>query len=150
MRILSLLVALFLALGAAKADEFRVVDIRAYLYLSKTGTVSENLVGTKNFLFNVVAGSEFGGPASNVLIDLTLANNDQVRPRQFATLRISYKSKGDAAAVTRSYPNNLIAPGETVHESLMLEDATCYPMAIEARIGAGPVRKATIPFNCGE
>ena len=112
---------------------------------------SENIVGSKKSFFNTIIGEgEAGGSASNVLIDMTLANTEHPGDKESATLKVTYKSQGKDMSVTRTYDNSGLNAGEVHHESVLIENATCFPMTIEARAGKGVAKTATIKFGCGE
>jgi hypothetical protein len=147
-----LAIGLLAALGpvtSAGAAEFQIKEIRAYLFYSTTGALSENIVGSKKSFFNTVIGEgEAGGPASNVLIDLVLVNGGG--PTQTATLKVAYKQQGRDSTLTRSWDNGTFNADEVKHESVMLENATCWPVTIEARVGKSSAKTATLKFACGE
>jgi hypothetical protein len=141
-------------LGAAAptlANDFIVKDIQAYLFFSNSGALSENIIGSKKILFNTAIGEgQAGGPASNVLIDLVLAAEDLRPPTKSATLKVTYKVQGRDTTLTRNYTSRFFEPNQVVHESVLLEDATCGLVTIEAHAGASSTKKVTIPFSCGE
>ena len=143
------LLALVIPATLAAAAEFQIKEIRAYLFYSTTGILSENIVGSKKTFYNTVIGEgEAGGPASNVVIDLVLVGGGG--PTQTATLKVAYKTQGRDATLTRSFDNSTFNEGEVKHESVLLENATCWPVTIEARVGKSPAKTATLKFGCGE
>lgn len=151
MRLAPLVASLALFASAAQAEEFHVKEIRAYLFFSHTGQLSENIVGSKKSFHNTIIGEgDAGGAASNVLVDVTLVNGDKPGGKEPASLKVTYKSQGKDMSVTRTYDNSVMEAGEVVHQSVLLENATCFPMTIEAKAGKGPGKSATIKFGCGE
>lgn len=51
-----------------QAADLQVIDIKAYLFLEKTGTLSSNIIGRKHFFFNSIIGEgDAGEPANDVL-----------------------------------------------------------------------------------
>jgi hypothetical protein len=89
------ILAIFGSPASSRADTFLVKDIRAYLFFSNSGLLSENIVGsTKTFDNTVIGEGEAGGAATNVLIDLVLANGDGPGPKQTATLQVAYTAFG--------------------------------------------------------
>jgi hypothetical protein len=104
----------------------------------------------KNFDNTVIGEGEAGGAASNVLIDLTLVNTDGPGPASTVTLKVSWRAMGKDTSLTRSYDNTTFNGGEVRHESVLIENATCWPVKIEARAGKSPPKLVTLKFGCGE
>jgi len=152
MRIVTVIAASLALLSSAapsEAAELQVKEIRAYLFFSNIGVLSENIVGSKkNFDNTVIGEGEAGGAATNVLIDLVLVNGGG--PTQTATLKVAYKAQGRDMTLTRSWDNSTFNEGEVRHESVMIENATCWPVTIEARVGKSAPKTATLKFGCGE
>jgi len=139
-----------LACSPARAGDLRVKEIKAYLFYSTTGALSENIVGSKKNFFNTIIGEgEAGGAASNVLVDLVLVNAAGAGANG-ASLKITWRAKGKDMSLTRAFEGSTMAEGEVRHESLLLENATCAPVKIEASAGKGPAKVVTLKFGCGE
>jgi hypothetical protein len=144
-------VAFLASITTSGAGDLRVKDLRAYLFYSSSGALSENIVGsTKNFDNTVIGEGEGGGAASNVLIDLVLMNGDGLGPPTSATLKVSWRAMGKDTSLTRTYDNTTLNAGEVRHESVLIENATCWPVKIEARAGKFPPKIVTLKFSCGE
>ena len=137
--------------GAADAGDLRVKDVRAYLFYAHTGALSENIVGSKRVFFNTIIGEGgAGGPAGHVLIDLVLVNTAGGEVPSSATLKVSWRALGKDTSLTRSYNNSNYQEGEVRHESVLIENATCAPVKIEASGGKAPAKVVTLKFGCGE
>ncbi len=153
MRIVTSAAALLAGLASVSPSHagLAVKEIRAYLFFSNSGVLSGNIVGSKKSLFNTIIGEgEAGGAASNVLIDLVLATDGSPSQKEAATLKVTYKAEGKDMTLTRSYDSSAMSANETVHQSVLIENATCWPVTIEARVGKGASKTATIKFGCGE
>ena len=145
------ILAIFGSPASSCADPLQVKEIRAYLFFSNSGLLSENIVGsTKTFDNTVIGEGEAGGAATNVLIDLVLSNGDGPGPKQTATLKVTYKAFGRDMTLTRTFDNSSFSPGEVRHESVLIENATCFPVTIDAGVGNSAPKKATLKFGCGE
>ena len=145
------LVAGLASAGEACAGELQVKDIKAYLFYSYSGALSENIVGSKKHFDNTVIGEgEAGGAASNVLIDLVLVDGGGAGPASSVSLKVSWRAMGKDVSLTRSYDDATFSAGEVRHESVLIENATCWPVKIEAKAGKSPPKTVTLNFACGE
>ena len=145
------LVACLASVAEVRAGELQVKDIKAYLFYLNSGVLSENIVGSKkNFDNTVIGEGEAGGAATNVLIDLVLVNTDGVGPTSSASLKVSWRAMGKDTTLTRAYDNATFNGGEVRHESVLIENATCWPVKIEANAGKSSHKIVTLKFGCGE
>ena len=144
--------ASLLASAAASAADVRIAEIRAYLWLERSGKLSANLVGSKEALFNTVVGEGSAGePASNVLVEIVLAGDKNSAPKYAsAIVNLTQSGKGGQKSVTKKGLGGfLFGESGTVHKALFLENATCAPLEIEVKVGKA-VKSAKLDFQCGE
>ncbi|HRJ69396.1 MAG TPA: hypothetical protein PK812_07285 [Beijerinckiaceae bacterium] len=133
-----------------------VQDVKVQLFLERTGTLSENLVGSKKALFNTPIGAgDAGEPAEAVLVTLVFQGPKNSRAsdklaRDLAAIKVTQTAKtGPKILMNRAFAGLLFGESGIVHKAVMLENATCAPLEIEARVGRS--RKAVkIDFQCGE
>ncbi|MGP0059313.1 MAG: hypothetical protein ACLPID_08520 [Beijerinckiaceae bacterium] len=151
----SLLIAVALVVvamsGSSKAADLQVQEIKAYLFFSNSGKLSENIVGSKKEFWNTGAGDgEAGGAAKNVLVDLVLAGEDPTPQGEIASLKVTYQAPGPRdVVIKKTYKSFFFGQNGVIHESVFLEDATCATVQIEAHAGKSS-KTATLKFHCGE
>jgi hypothetical protein len=134
----------------AYASDLSVKEIRAYLFFSNTGVLSENIVGSKKDFDNTPTGDgEAGGAASNILVDIILSGQDPVPDGDKATLNITYSDRGTGKTLKRTFDSFFFGSNGVIHESVLVENATCWPVKIEATAGTSS-KTVTLPFGCGE
>lgn len=149
------LILLPLLAGPASA-QVSIVDIRAQLFLERSGRLSRNLVGTDAVFFNtIIGGGDAGEPAEALLVTVVFAGPPDSRSsdtdaREFAavTVRDARENSGKVLA-SRSFRGLLFGESGRVHKPILLENVTCTRLEIEARSGAS-VKTAQLDFRCGE
>ncbi len=129
-------------------------DMKIQLFLEKSGTLSENLVGTKKAFVNTVLGEgEAGEPADAVLITLVFEGTKNSRAsdklaRDLAQVKVTQATKaGTRIVLNRVYGGFIFGDTGLAHKALIIDNATCDPLEVEAKIGK--TRKlAKIDFSC--
>jgi hypothetical protein len=149
--------ALFIAAFCAPAHAQVAIDeIRAQLFLERSGKLSENLVGTRKALFNTVIGEgDAGEPADAILVTLgfTGARNtkssDKIA-RDLASITVRQQAKtGERILLRRVYGGFLFGETGRIHKAFLLDNATCAPLEIEVKVGRSR-KEAKLDFACGE
>lgn len=146
-------------LAASSASAFAQVaveEIRAQLFLERTGRLSENLVGTKKVLRNTVIGEgDVGEPADALLVTLAFTgakntkSSDKIA-RDLASLTVRQKAKtGEKILLRRVYGGFLFGEEGRIHKAFLLDSATCAPLEIEVKVGRSR-KEAKLDFSCGE
>mgnify|MGYP003393692839 CR=1 FL=1 len=148
---------LMAALSASGAvAQVAVAEIRAQLFLERSGRLSDNLVGAGKTLRNTVTGEgEAGEPADAVLVTLVFTgakntkSSDKIA-RDLASVTVKQKTKtGEKIALSRVYGGFLFGESGRIHKAFLLDNATCAPLDIEVKVGRS-AKTAKIDFTCGE
>lgn len=133
-----------------------VKDLKAFLYLERSGKLSDNIVGSNKSFHNTVIGEgDAGEPADAVMISVTFEGTKNTRASDkvasaLAQVKVSQDSKqGKKILLNRAYGGMLFGDNGLTHKAFMVENATCAPLEIEVKIGRSS-KSATIPFRCGE
>lgn len=129
-------------------------DMKVQMFLERSGTLSENLVGTKKKLHNTVLGEgDAGEPADALLVTLVFQGQKNTKgsdklARDMAQVKVTQTTKaGNKILLNRVYGGFVFGETGIAHKALMLDNATCAPIEIDARIGK--TRKtAKIEFSC--
>jgi len=131
-------------------------EIRAQLFLERSGKLSENLVGAKKALFNTVIGEgDAGEPADAILITLAFTgaknskSSDKIA-RDLASITVKQQAKtGEKILLRRVYGGFLFGETGRIHKAFLLDNATCAPLEIEVKVGRSR-KEAKLDFACGE
>lgn len=149
--------ALFTAALCLPAHAQVAVDeIRAQLFLERSGKLSENLVGSKKALFNTVIGEgDAGEPADAILVTLAFTgakntkSSDKIA-RDLASITVRQQAKtGERILLRRVYGGFLFGETGRIHKAFLLDNATCAPLEIEVKVGRSR-KEAKLDFACGE
>lgn len=133
-----------------------VKDLKAQLFLERSGKFSDNLVGSNKKYHNTVIGEgDAGEPADAVLVTLTFEGTKNTRASDkvataMGQVKVSQTTKqGKKILLNRVYGGMLFGDNGLAHKAFIVDNATCAPLEIEAKIGRS-VKTATIDFSCGE
>jgi hypothetical protein len=135
----------------ALAADVRVTDIKAFLFLERSGKLSANIVGGAS-LSNVVKG---GGPdhepETGVFVDLTFSGDRNSTPKfATATVDIAQTGRSNQQIVTHKAFTNFIFGADGIeHKAFYLESATCAPLTIDVKTPKAE-KSAQLDFACGE
>ena len=140
------------AAGGARAADVKVSDIKAYLYLEKSGQLSANIIGAKEAFKNTSTG---GGaakePASNILVEVVLTGEKNTAPKiASALVNITQSGKnGQKTRTAKAFGGFQFGDSGEVHKSLFLENATCMLLEIEVKAGKS-AKTVKAEFSCDE
>lgn len=157
MRLMVALGACLVALlpGAASA-QVAVAEIRAQLFLERSGKLSENLAGANKSLHNTVIGEgDAGEPADAVLVTLSFTGPKNSRSsdkiaRDLASVTVRQQAKtGERILLKRAYGGFLFGESGRIHKAFLLDSATCAPLEIEVKVGRSS-KSTKLDFSCGE
>lgn len=146
------LLSLALLAAPASAADVKIGEIRAFIFLERSGTWSKNLVGSKEPLFNTLIGEgPAGEPASTVLIDIAVTGDKNSAPKYASAIvnLIQSGKNGQRTTTKKGLVGFLFGESGVIHKPLFLENATCAPLEIEVKVGKA-VKTAKIDFQCGE
>ncbi|RDJ26712.1 hypothetical protein DWF00_00600 [Bosea caraganae] len=144
------------ALGTPAQAQVAVDEIRAQLFLERSGKLSENLVGGKKALFNTVTGGgDAGEPADAILVTLVFSgakntkSSDKIA-RDLASITVKQQAKtGERILLRRVYGGFLFGESGRIHKAFLLDSATCAPLEIEVKVGRSR-KEAKLDFSCAE
>jgi hypothetical protein len=133
-----------------------IKDLQAQLYLERSGKFSGNIVGTgKNFHNTVIGEGDAGEPADSVMVTIVFEGTKNTRASDkvasaLAQVKISQTGKqGKKILLNKAYGGMLFGENGLAHKAILVDNATCAPLEIEAKIGRSS-KTATINFSCGE
>lgn len=129
-------------------------DLKVQLFLERSGTLSENVVGSKKKFFNTMLGQgDAGEPADAVLVTLVFEGTKNTRgsdklARDLAQVKVTQTTPaGQKILLNRVYGGFLFGDNGLAHKAFLIDNATCAPLEIDAKIGK--TRKtAKIEFSC--
>ncbi len=130
-------------------------DLKVQLFLEGSGTLSENLVGTKKKLHNTVLGEgDAGEPADALFVTLQFQGTKNTRSsdklaRDLAQVKVTQFTKaGNKILLNRVYGGFVFGESGLAHKAFVIDNATCAPIEVEAKIGKSR-KVAKIDFSCG-
>ena len=141
--------AFALGLGAAKASDVKIVDVKAFLFWEHSGKFSEDILGQPAFQ-NLARG---GGPnhetASAVMFDLTFSGEKNGTPK-YATATVDVTQSrltGQPIVTHEAFANFVLGADGLQHKALLVENATCSPLALHVHAGKTD-RDVRLDFAC--
>ena len=146
------LVGAFAALASpALAADVRIADIRAFLFLERSGKLSANIVGGPAFSDLAKGGGPEQEPATDVFFDLTFSGDKNSTPKYAtATVNISQTGKAGQQIVTHKAFTNFIFGADGIqHKAFFVENATCLPFVIEVKTPKAQ-KAAKFDFACAQ
>ncbi|MCX7323521.1 MAG: hypothetical protein NTZ14_03610 [Hyphomicrobiales bacterium] len=129
-------------------------DIRLQLFKERSGSLSENIVGsTKSFVNTPSGGGDAGEPAEAILVTLVVTgpknskSSDKVA-RDLASITVTQTAKtGPRVLLKRAYGGFQFGVDGKSHKAFLLENATCAPLEVDVRLGRSR-KTVSIPFSC--
>lgn len=133
-----------------------VEDVRVQMFLERSGTLSENIVGSKKSFRNMVTGEgDAGEPAESVLVTLVITgpkntvSSDKIA-RDLASVTVTQNTKqGPKVLLRRAYGGFRFGETGKIHKAFYLDNATCAPLEVDVRL-ARSRKTAKVEFSCGE
>ncbi len=131
-----------------------VSDIRLQLFKERSGTLSENIAGSKQTFVNTPSGGgDAGEPAEAILVTLVITgpknskSSDKVA-RDLASITVTQTAKtGPRVLLKRAYGGFQFGEDGRSHKAFLLENATCAPLEVDVRLGRSR-KTVSIPFSC--
>lgn len=131
-------------------------DLKVQMFLERSGTFSENIVGSKKTFHNTILGEgDAGEPADALLVTLVFQGQKNSKgsdklARDMAQVKVTQTTKaGNKILLNRVYGGFVFGDTGMAHKAFLVDNATCAPIEIEAKIGKSR-KVAKIEFRCGE
>jgi hypothetical protein len=142
-----------LAAAPAMAQDVRVTDITAHLYLEHSGRLSENLLARQGArLVDVPLGTgEFGEPANLLVFNVTLTGAKNTQPKYAAAivnLTITGRT-GQRRVEKRALEGFVFGEAGSLNRPVVVENITCSKVEIEVKTQRSS-RKADLAFTCND
>jgi hypothetical protein len=137
----------------ASAQEIRIGDLRAHLYLESSGKLSDDILTIKSpKLVNLPRGEGiFNEPANTVIFNVGLLGAKNTQPK-FATAQVNITTTnrtGQRKTEVRPILGMVFGEEGKVNRAIVLENITCSKVDIEVK-SRGLSKKATLEFECTE
>jgi hypothetical protein len=153
MRITALSSLIVLAATPAFAQEIRIADLRAHLYLERTGKLSDDVLALQRPNLTDIPRGEgvFGEPANTVVINVGLAGAPNTQPRHASAIVniITTNRTGQRKTETRPLMGFVFGPDGRLNRPIVLDNITCSKVEVEVKTRGG-VRRAALDFTCTE
>ena len=151
MRAAAALAAFALLAGSAGAAELKIVDVKAFVFLERSGKLSEDILAGPALVDAPRGGAPGGDSATGVLIDFTFEGDKNFSPKYAtATVDLTQTGRTGQQVVThKAFTGFRFGEDGVEHKAIYLENATCSPLSIVVR--AGKTEKSTrLDFSCTE
>ncbi len=137
--------------STASAQEIRLGDIKAQLWLEGSGRLSDDvLVMTNPKLADLPRGEGvFGEPANTVVVTVQFlgAKNTQPKHASANVSVITLNRTGQRRMEARPQLGFVFGEGGAVSRAIVLENITCSQVEIEVRVRS-QVKRAKLDFSC--
>jgi hypothetical protein len=150
LRALSLLAMVFSS-APVLAQEIKLGDVRAHLYLEGSGKLSDDVLTLKDAkLTNLPRGEGvFGEPVNTVIINVGLLGAKNSQPK-FASAMVNITTTnrtGQKKTETRPLLGLVFNTEGRVNRAVVLENVTCSKVEIEVKT-RGASKRANLDFEC--
>jgi hypothetical protein len=137
----------------AVAQDVRLGDVRAHLYLERSGKLSDDLLAQKNAKLADLPRGEgvFGEPANTLILNVTLLGAPNTQPKHATALvNITTTNRtGQRRTETRPLMGFVFGEDGKLNRPIVLENVTCSKVEIEVK-SRGAAKRAELPFTCTE
>jgi hypothetical protein len=139
--------------SAASAQEIRLGDVKAQLWLEGSGRLSEDVLSMSNpKLANLPRGEGvFGEPANTVVITVQFlgAKNTQPKHASANVNVITLNRTGQRRMEARPQLGFVFGESGTVSRAIILENITCSKVEVEVKVRS-QVKRAKLDFACSD
>jgi hypothetical protein len=146
------LISAGMALPAA-AQDVRVTDIKAALFLEHSGKLSDDILSRQGArLVDLPLGTgEFGEPGNLLVFTVTLAGAKNTQPKFAAAIvNIAITGRtGQKRVEKRALEGFVFGESGTLVRPVVIENITCSKVEIEVKTQRS-ARKAQLAFTCNE
>ncbi len=145
-----------LAFVTSAQAQVAVDDVKIQFFLERSGTLSENLVGSKKTFSNSPLGEgDAGEPADAVVVTMIFSgakntvSSDKIA-RDVASVTVTQSAKtGQKILLRRAYAGFRFGETGKIHKAFALDNVTCAPLEVDVKVGK--TRKTVkVPFSCKE
>jgi hypothetical protein len=137
----------------AAAQDIRLGDLRAHLYLETSGRLSDDILAMKDArLVNLPRGEGvFGEPANTVVLNVTLLGAKNTQPKHATALvNITTTNRtGQRRTETRPIMGMVFGEDGKLNRPIVLDNITCAKVEFEVKAKTG-VKRAALDFSCTE
>lgn len=133
-----------------------IAEIRAQLFLERSGKLSEDIVPADKTLRDTLTGEgEIAEPADAVLVTLVMTGPKNTKSstkiaRDLVVVTVKQKTKaGEKILLSRPFGGFLFGETGRIHKAFLIDNATCAPLSIEVRVGKSS-KAAKLDFACKE
>jgi hypothetical protein len=154
MRVLACAAAVaVVSIGPAEAQEVRLGDLRAHLYLERSGKLSDDLLAMRDPKLKDVPRGEgvFGEPANTLVLNVTLLGAPNTQPKHATALvNITTTNRtGQRRTETRPLMGFVFGDDGRLNRPVVLDNITCAKVEVEVKSRAAAKRVA-LDFTCTE
>ncbi len=139
--------------GAAAAQDVRLGDLRAHVYLERSGRLSDDILALKDPRLADLPRGEgvFGEPANTVLLNVTLLGARNTQPRHAsAIVNITTTNRtGQRKTEVRPLMGFVFGDDGRLNRAVVLDNVTCSKVEVEVKT-RGAAKKAQLDFSCTE
>lgn len=150
-----LLLTAFFGLSAfldpVSAQELKLGDIRAHLYLESSGKLSDDIISIKGAkLINLPRGEGiFAEPVNTVIINISLLGSRNSQPK-FSTAMVNITTTnrtGQKKTETRPLMGLVFGEEGRVNRAVVLENITCSKVEVEVKT-RNASKRVNLDFEC--
>jgi hypothetical protein len=146
-------IALLAMAGQASAQDVRVGDITAHLFLETSGRLSDDVLGRRGAnLTDIPLGKgEFGEPANALVFRIPLSGAKNTQPRFAAAIvNITITGRtGQKRLEKRALEGFIFGESGTLNRAVMVENVTCSKVEIEVKTQRS-TKRADVEFKCND
>ncbi len=147
------LIAFVASVSAASAQEVRLGDIRAHLYLERSGRLSDNILGLRDAKLTDLPRGEgvFGEPVNTVVLNIELLGAPNTQPKHATALvNITTTNRtGQRRTETRPLMGFVFGQDGRLNRPIVLENITCSKVEVEVKSRAA-AKRTQLDFTCTE
>lgn len=135
------------------AQDIRVGDITAHVFLERSGRLSDDLLTQRQAKFADLPRGEgpYGEPANTVIFVVTLQGAKNTQPKFAAAIvNITVRNRlGQVRTERRALEGFVFGEDGTLKRPIVLENATCSGLQVEVKTQRF-TRNAKVDFTCTE
>ncbi len=139
--------------GGASAQEVRLGDLRAHLYLERSGRLSDDILALKEPNLKDLPRGEgvFGEPANTVVLNVTLLGAPNTQPKHASALvNVTTTNRtGQRRTETRPLMGFVFGADGRLNRPIVLDNVTCSQVEIEVK-SRSAAKRARLDFACSE
>jgi hypothetical protein len=141
------------SLGSVQAQDIRLGDLRAHLYLERSGKLSDDLLALREPRLKDLPRGEgvFGEPANTLVLNVTLLGAPNTQPKHATALvNITTTNRtGQRRTETRPLMGFVFGEDGRLNRPIALDNITCAKVEIEVK-SRSAAKRAVLDFTCTE